>query len=546
MSTLHKPLNSLDDIHEGGHTMTATLERAQTMLHAIHILLPHIPTPADLIYGPPAYPLDHAGGGDTDPGRLPHRLDTVTDDWETGHIRTADGIRELLWDVADEWADNLNIRPPHHHHPNLTGWMWDVAPQAHERTDPDTWTASAETIRTARMIGLDEHEIRATLNSAWRAGSTQPRHVDELTAPDTVILQPVPNQDPPLTAVTAPGPTPTPARDIADSDEERVREPETIEEAVHQHLPIINWHDLWEQEDDEDWILEPLIAKRRGIVIYSPPKVGKSLFSLEMAVHISRGDHWLGTTIDAPHNVLYVDFENDPRGDTRSRLQAMGYGPDDLANLKMLSFPTLPGLDTKHGAQQLLAACHVYQCDVVIIDTISRAVDGDENENDTWLAFYRHTGLLLKQNEITMVRLDHTGKDESKGQRGGSAKSGDVDAIWKLSKVTEDGSKLQLKLDDARMQITERTLILDRIPDPLHHKVAGSGQMAAWDAKVAEIMNALDDHEIPLDVGRNKARDLIKGLGLTASNDVLSEAIRLRKNRPYSLPSIEVGGPDAD
>jgi len=217
----------------------------------------------------------------------------------------------------------------------------------------------------------------------------------------------------------------------------------------------------------------------------------------------------------------------------------MGYGPDDLQNLKMLSFPTLDGLDTSKGAQQLLAACHVYGCDIVIIDTISRAVDGDENENDTWLAFYRNTGLLLKQNEITMVRLDHTGKDESKGQRGGSAKSGDVDAIWKLSKVTDDGSKLQLKLDDARMQITERTLILDRLSDPrLHHKVAGAGQMAAWDAKVAEIIETLDDHAAPRDIGRGRVRDLLKTLGISASNNVLEEAIRQRKNRPYALPTL--------
>ena len=380
---------------------------------------------------------------------------------------------------------------------------------------------------TARQIGLTETEIQATLKSAYRAGSAQPRQVDDITPPETVVLQPVP----------------APSREAPQDDEEgqdTSSTPDTVslEESVHEHLPIIDWHALWEEDDEEDWILEPLIAKRRGIVIYSPPKVGKSLFSLEMAVHISIGDSWLGVNIDAPHNVLYVDYENDPRGDTRSRLQAMGYGPDDLTNLKMLSFPSLDGLDTAKGAQQLLAACRVYGCDIVIIDTISRAVDGDENENDTWLAFYRQTGLLLKQNEITMVRLDHTRKDESKGQRGGSAKSGDVDAIWKLSKITDDGSKLQLKLDDARMQITERTLILDRVNDPhLFHKVAGAGQMAAWDAKVNEIIEILDDHDADKSIGRGKVRDLLKAIGVSASNDVLTEAIRQRKNRPYVLPS---------
>lgn len=408
------------------------------------------------------------------------------------------------------------------------------------------WDALSD---TARKIGLGEHEIQATLKSAYRAGSIQPRQVEELKTPDTIILEPVPDAPETLSPFTAPAPVDletgeplTEGSQAVTGDPEhplgeQIPAPSTLEEAVHQALPIIDWHDLWAQDEEEEWILEPIIAKRRGIVIYSPPKVGKSLFSLEMAVHISRGTPWLGVDVDQAHNVLYVDYENDPRGDTRSRLQAMGYGPDDLQNLKMLSFPTLDGLDTTKGAQQLLAACQVYGCDIVIIDTISRAVDGDENENDTWLAFYRNTGLLLKQNEITMVRLDHTGKDESKGQRGGSAKSGDVDAIWKLSKITDDGSKLQLKLDDSRMQITERTLILDRITDPLHHKVAGAGQMAAWDAKVNEIIEILDDHALDRDAGGRKVRDLLKGLGISASNDVMREAIRQRKNRPYALPT---------
>ena len=44
---------------------------------------------------------------------------------------------------------------------------------------------------------------------------------------------------------------------------------------------------------------------------------------LEIAVGIARGTEVLGVTPDRPRNVLYVDFENDPRGDIRSRLEAM-------------------------------------------------------------------------------------------------------------------------------------------------------------------------------------------------------------------------------
>ena len=123
----------------------------------------------------------------------------------------------------------------------------------------------------------------------------------------------------------------------------------------------------------------------------------------------------------------------------------------DLDRLVLLSFPTLGWLDTATGGAELLAAAVTYQAEVVIIDTVSRAVRGEENENDTWLNFYRHTGLALKQHQIACMRLDHAGKDVTKGQRGGSAKSGDVDAVWQMTKLGDDS--IQLKADALRFSL---------------------------------------------------------------------------------------------
>ena len=55
-----------------------------------------------------------------------------------------------------------------------------------------------------------------------------------------------------------------------------------------------------------------------------------------------------------PRRVLYVDFENDPRGDIRARLDAMEIGPDQLTNLCYLSYPSLAKLDTPTVAVDLV------------------------------------------------------------------------------------------------------------------------------------------------------------------------------------------------
>lgn len=295
-------------------------------------------------------------------------------------------------------------------------------------------------------------------------------------------------------------------------------------------LPILDWAARWDEETSEEWIVEPLIAERRLIALYSPPKMGKSLLTLELAAAIATGRDVLGTTPRA-QNVLYVDFENDPQQDIIKRLKAMGYHPGDLGRLRYLSFPTLAFLDEEQGSQELLAAAEYYQAKIIVIDTVSRAIGGDENENDTWLRFYRHTGLKLKQAGIACVRLDHTGKDVTKGQRGGSAKGGDVDAVWRLSEITK-GQVYQLDLEMNRMPITETRLVLHRETDPvLRHRVDASGPGAAFDAKVDAVMDAMDADDLPADAGRTRAAESKKKHGLSAGTQVLEEAVKRRKLR---------------
>jgi len=173
---------------------------------------------------------------------------------------------------------------------------------------------------------------------------------------------------------------------------------------------------------------------------------------------------------------------------------------------------------------------------VVVIDTVSRAVKGDENDNDTWLSFYRHTGLKLKQAGVALIRLDHSGKDDAKGQRGGSAKSGDVDAVWRLSKVTD--TVFRLDCEGNRMPVHERTLTLHRETLPhLHHRVDARGRVAADDAKVDELVKVMDHLDVNKDLGRDAVVSLLKDAGHKPGRlTLLGKAIKARKMSLSSVP----------
>lgn len=352
-----------------------------------------------------------------------------------------------------------------------------------------------ELVQVARAVGLDEREILPTIQSGLRKGKTEPRVVTELVPPPVTVL------DDPTDAAAV----------VADG-------------AVDRFTLPTDWRAIWEQDNVVDWIVEPLLPARRLVALFSPPKVGKTLLALELAAAIAGGHDVLGVKVEQ-RRVLYLDFENDPIDDVVQRLKSMGYRPGDLDNLLHLSYPHLANLDTAMGAVDLLEYLRRHDCDVVIIDTIGRAIGGEENSNDTWLSFYRHTGLALKQAGITCLRIDHAGKDAERGMRGASAKYGDVDCVWRLTEVAHN--MLRLQCTEHRLKIDENDLTLIREEHPLRHVVQADGRIAIWRQRIDETIAALDELGADPQIGRPAARALLKSAGhQPGSNDMLTQALR--------------------
>ena len=229
------------------------------------------------------------------------------------------------------------------------------------------------------------------------------------------------------------------------------------------------WSELWAVEQQErQWLLEPLVAVDEVVRVFSPPKTGKSLLLLEGAAALATGRSFLGRCHD-PMHVLYLDHEN-TTFDLRDRLVAMGYGPDDdLGLLHYFLLQSWPPLDTQAGGQVLLDQVRQVRARLVIVDTQSKVVQGPENDNDTYAAMYRHTLLPLKREGVAVVLLDHAGKDVSKGARGGSAKAADVDVVWQMT--TRTRGALTLRRTHSRALHDTDTLYLQRQADPLRHVV---------------------------------------------------------------------------
>lgn len=239
--------------------------------------------------------------------------------------------------------------------------------------------------------------------------------------------------------------------------------------------PFIDWPTLADEDDDINWLVESVWPIGRSVVLYALQKTGKSLVSLHIAVSLALGvDPFTGNPIP-PHDVCYLDYEM-TRMDVQERLIDMGhYHRMKNGELKRLHYalhpPTAP-MDTAEGGRQVLSMVRESGSDVVIIDTLSRVIRGEENAADTFRAFALYTGTPLKALGVSVMRLDHEGKSKEQGMRGSSAKGDDPDITYRL---TETDGGYQLVRGVSRISYVKESVSLIKTDDPLGFKTNQTG-----------------------------------------------------------------------
>lgn len=292
-----------------------------------------------------------------------------------------------------------------------------------------------------------------------------------------------------------------------------------------------NIREAWNRERDNSWIVYPLVDRARATTLYAPAGKGKSFISLEIAAALAAGRDVLGQPLKRA-NVVYWDMEND-EGLWIDRLKAMHFTPDDLdGHLFYYSFPETPGgLDTEKGGADLVAEAEKHKAVLVVVDTYATNTDGDEDKSDTARGFAKYVVAPLKARGIACLRLDHTGKDEAKGERGTSAKRGDVDYSWQMMETSKNHFTLKNQKDRTGRSPEEFAIV--RKDEPwLHHDVTDDLLSGMLDP-VDKIIRDMDAAGLPNDASRKTARDA----GIQGTDKNIQEAVKRRKARDSGDPS---------
>jgi RecA-family ATPase len=287
---------------------------------------------------------------------------------------------------------------------------------------------------------------------------------------------------------------------------------------------LIDWDAFWSSDAAaEDWILEPIVAAGRQTAIYSTAKTGKSLLALDIAAAGATGRSVLGFAPREPISVVYVDLEM-TKADLRERLVDLGYGPgDDLSRLNYYQLPAWPALDGELGGEILRSTAVEHGARLVVIDTMARAVSGRENDADTYRDFFRHTGRHLKADGVALLRLDHEGKGDGKGQRGSSAKDDDLDVVFRLTQL--DVKTFKLTRTRNRIPWVPADVTIVREESPILRHVRASDFVPAG---TREAILALDELEVPTDASADTALATLRraGKGVRKSSVLAAQKAR--------------------
>lgn len=291
------------------------------------------------------------------------------------------------------------------------------------------------------------------------------------------------------------------------------------------------------EHGDQEFVVPPLVPAGRTVAVYAPAKEGKSEVVFSAVAAYATGRSVWGQSADSVcHHIAYLDWEM-TEADYRQRLDDLGYTVADVEVLDTYLHyglvPSFDPLDTERGARQLLDEIAPFGVELVVIDTFTRAVVGEDNSVDTVRNFYRHTGSLLKAHGIAVVRIDHAGKVVEAGQRGSSAKNDDVDVVWRLARM--EGGATLTRTHSRISWVPERVDLRRTEGDDRIVYTWSNDETKLYPAGTAEVAALLDKAQVPLDVGLSAAQVMVG-----RRRSVVSAALRYRREQ------AERGGiPDA-
>ncbi len=219
----------------------------------------------------------------------------------------------------------------------------------------------------------------------------------------------------------------------------------------------------FENRPQRNWLIPKIIPKASVVLVYGPPRCGKSFLTMAWSLCIASGTPWLGHQVQRG-SVAYIAAEGSQG--LGSRMKAWkahhGYTGGDTGVL----WYDEPAILTDPGQfNELVTSLREDFTDppiLFVVDTLSRCSAGaDENSAPEMAKFLAAADILQQEFHCTVLIVHHEGKDGQKGPRGSSALMGNTETVIGVT-PTDEGCKVYCskqkdakEFDDIALKLVE-------------------------------------------------------------------------------------------
>jgi hypothetical protein len=292
-------------------------------------------------------------------------------------------------------------------------------------------------------------------------------------------------------------------------------------------LQLLTAHDILTTDWPEPvWAIPNLLPVGLAILA-GRPKVGKSWLALQIALAVASGGYALGQPVEQGP-VLYLALE-DPPERLKERMLKQGWTSDLPADFMCLGeFEKQIGDLRDGGGERLARQIELKGYRFVAIDTLSRAVSGDQNDVAVMTRALAPIQATAHDHNCPVMMPDHhrkitgAGPDAITDILGSTAKGAMADTIWGLYR---ERGKVGAKLLITGRDVEEQTLALSWDREIRCWQCEGDADEAKITENDQEILDALEV------MGQSSLTDIAHAVGKDPGNTYrrLSKLVGLDK-----------------
>lgn len=206
--------------------------------------------------------------------------------------------------------------------------------------------------------------------------------------------------------------------------------------------------DQFVQRPNLSFLVRNVIPSQSIVVVFGPPKGGKTFSVCDLTMHAAHGQDWQGFKVSKPVRVAYLAGEG--VNGLKVRLRAWLDQHDNIEEPGL--FRILPeSLAMPSRAQEVIEALREFNPDCVVVDTLNAYYGiGDENSTQDMTAFCNAVRLIRDEIGCSVIVVHHTGHGDQTRERGSMVLRGTCDVLIQVAKGQEGNGDIGFQVAEAR------------------------------------------------------------------------------------------------